>query len=753
MYAGNVGLSQSLDLVVDAARRFGRAGTTWCSSSTVAGSARRDLIESAAGPGQPAVRRHAAPGAAARGAGRRRPARGAAQARASPARASRPSCTRSWPPAAPSWPASTPAPRSPRTIERAGAGMSVPPEDPDAFCDALDELLDDPATPGRHGGRRAGRSWRGGCRRLRWPPPTSSCSRRSAWTAGDGGGSPEHGPGRRAGPRFGTGRSQALPSTRRMGKASSAKKIKRVQQAGVSRAPGQRRNLAFPALIIGIIVVGTVLVWFARERAPGHRRASPPPRRTTGTTRSASTCAASSRATWPTTGKNTTGIDTHGDGLIRIAPGATRTPGRTPPWTSSWPRSASPSATTPSPCPTAPPTPTARTARTSRGRVRAVRVAAAGRRQHRAPHRHQGHRRRPVHRRRPDLRAGLRPACSDSAVGRSCRPTTRAPRSVARHHHHGPGDHYPSAAPTAPRPPRAEPVRAVILVGGFGTRLRPLTLGVPKQMLPGGPRHHARAGGGAPRHGTASTRSCCRSATSPTCSLREFPDGQCAGVRLRYAVEPEPLDTAGAIAFAAREAGVDERFIALNGDVLTDLDVGELWRLPPGQGRAGHHRPHPGRGPVPLRRGADRRRRPGLGLHREARPRPRPPATGSTPAPTCSSPRSSTASRPAAGCRSSVRCSPGLVEQGALFGVQSDGVLDRRRHPGGLPAGPPRPARRPARHLRGRRARLGPGGPGRRGQALGGRPRGDHRRRCPGGRLGGHGRGTDRLGRRCCTVP
>ncbi len=49
-----------------------------------------------------------------------------------------------------------------------------------------------------------------------------------------------------------------------MGKASSAKKIQRVQRAGVSRVAGQRRNLAFPAAIIGIIVVGTVLVFFAR---------------------------------------------------------------------------------------------------------------------------------------------------------------------------------------------------------------------------------------------------------------------------------------------------------------------------------------------------------------------------------------------------------------------------------------------------------------------------------------------------------
>jgi mannose-1-phosphate guanylyltransferase len=52
-----------------------------------------------------------------------------------------------------------------------------------------------------------------------------------------------------------------------------------------------------------------------------------------------------------------------------------------------------------------------------------------------------------------------------------------------------------------------------------------------------------------------------------------YPDGLCAGVALAYAVEATPLDTAGAIRFAARTAGIDETFVVVNGDVLTDLDV------------------------------------------------------------------------------------------------------------------------------------------------------------------------------------
>ena len=60
----------------------------------------------------------------------------------------------------------------------------------------------------------------------------------------------------------------------------------------------------------------------------------------------------------------------------------------------------------------------------------------------------------------------------------------------------------------------------------------------------------------------------------PDAFTEAYPDGTCAGVRLHYAVEPEPLDTAGAIRFAAEHAGIAERFVVVNGDVLTDLDVG-----------------------------------------------------------------------------------------------------------------------------------------------------------------------------------
>ena len=121
-------------------------------------------------------------------------------------------------------------------------------------------------------------------------------------------------------------------------------------------------------------------------------------------------------------------------------------------------------------------------------------------------------------------------------------------------------------------------MQAVILVGGFGTRLRPLTRDIPKQMLPVVDRpiiEHvvAHLAG----HGV--TRVVLSLGFRPEAFADAYPDGTCAGLPLHYAVEPEPLDTAGAVRFAALEAGMgadDDTFLVLNGDVLTDLDIGAM---------------------------------------------------------------------------------------------------------------------------------------------------------------------------------
>ena len=118
-------------------------------------------------------------------------------------------------------------------------------------------------------------------------------------------------------------------------------------------------------------------------------------------------------------------------------------------------------------------------------------------------------------------------------------------------------------------------MRAVVLVGGFGTRLRPLTAARPKQMLPVVDRPMLEwVIGHLGLHGV--TEVVLSLGYRPDAFQSAYPAGRCAGVDLHYAVEPEPLDTAGAIRFAARDAGIDERFVVVNGDVMTDLDVGSL---------------------------------------------------------------------------------------------------------------------------------------------------------------------------------
>ena len=73
----------------------------------------------------------------------------------------------------------------------------------------------------------------------------------------------------------------------------------------------------------------------------------------------------------------------------------------------------------------------------------------------------------------------------------------------------------------------------------------------------------------------------------PDAFIDAYPDGVCAGVVLHYAVEPDPLDTAGAVRFAALSAGIDDTFIVVNGDVLTDLNVAELWEFHKSHGAEG----------------------------------------------------------------------------------------------------------------------------------------------------------------------
>ena len=120
-------------------------------------------------------------------------------------------------------------------------------------------------------------------------------------------------------------------------------------------------------------------------------------------------------------------------------------------------------------------------------------------------------------------------------------------------------------------------MKAILLLGGFGTRLRPLTNDTPKQMLPvcGRPMiewvcEHLW------RHGIDEiVLSLGYRAEVFTAA---YPRGRIERLAYRVAVEPDPRGTAGAVRFAAEASGVTGTFLVLNGDVLTDLDVGALVR-------------------------------------------------------------------------------------------------------------------------------------------------------------------------------
>ena len=118
-------------------------------------------------------------------------------------------------------------------------------------------------------------------------------------------------------------------------------------------------------------------------------------------------------------------------------------------------------------------------------------------------------------------------------------------------------------------------MHAVVLVGGFGTRLRPLTLTTPKPLLPIAnvrQLEHLIASLGV----AGVTEVVLAIGFKPEPFLQAFPDGVCAGIPIHYAVEPEPLDTAGAIAFAARHAGISDTFVVMNGDILCDVNLADL---------------------------------------------------------------------------------------------------------------------------------------------------------------------------------
>ena len=117
----------------------------------------------------------------------------------------------------------------------------------------------------------------------------------------------------------------------------------------------------------------------------------------------------------------------------------------------------------------------------------------------------------------------------------------------------------------------AKPLKAVVMAGGEGTRLRPMTANQPKPMLPVGNRpimeHVLRL---LKRHGFDETIVTVQFLAALVRNY--FGDGEEFGMSLQYATEEMPLGTAGSVR-NAEDALRDEPFLVISGDALTDLDL------------------------------------------------------------------------------------------------------------------------------------------------------------------------------------
>ncbi|NIQ11997.1 MAG: NDP-sugar synthase, partial [Gammaproteobacteria bacterium] len=116
-------------------------------------------------------------------------------------------------------------------------------------------------------------------------------------------------------------------------------------------------------------------------------------------------------------------------------------------------------------------------------------------------------------------------------------------------------------------------MKAVIMAGGFGTRIHPLTISLPKPMIPLINRpimqHIVTL---LKQHGI--TDLVLLLYHQPEIIKKYFGDGSEFGIRITYVTPLEDFGTAGAVKAAAKH--LDERFMIISGDLLTDFDLGKI---------------------------------------------------------------------------------------------------------------------------------------------------------------------------------
>lgn len=117
-------------------------------------------------------------------------------------------------------------------------------------------------------------------------------------------------------------------------------------------------------------------------------------------------------------------------------------------------------------------------------------------------------------------------------------------------------------------------MKAILLAGGKGTRLRPLTLHTPKPIVPIFNRPFLHYQIDLIRQVPEIDEIVLSLNYQPRRIEDVFGDGSSIGIKIRYVVEPAPLGTGGAVKYAA--AGVTDSVVVFNGDVLTQVDLGAV---------------------------------------------------------------------------------------------------------------------------------------------------------------------------------
>jgi NDP-sugar pyrophosphorylase family protein len=120
-------------------------------------------------------------------------------------------------------------------------------------------------------------------------------------------------------------------------------------------------------------------------------------------------------------------------------------------------------------------------------------------------------------------------------------------------------------------------MKAILLAGGKGTRLRPLTIHTPKPIVPIFDRAFLHYQLDLLRRVPEIDEVILSLNYQPRRIEEVFGDGEGSGLRIRYVVEPAPLGTGGAVRFAAQ--GITDTIVVFNGDVMTSVDVNQVLAL------------------------------------------------------------------------------------------------------------------------------------------------------------------------------